>query len=77
MEWIKVEDKLPELNVSFSHGFRWESERVLVATEYGIDIACFYSDEGQTRFWWWLTRRGEELPVTHWMLLPKRPYATI
>ena len=73
MDWIKVEDKTTELAVSSSYGFMWESERVLVASEYGIDIACFYSDEGKSNFWWWIARRGDKIPVTHWMPLPKRP----
>ena len=75
MNWISVEESLPELHVSLSHGFTWESERVLVCGPYyGINIVCLYSDEGKKNFWWWANRHGkEELGITHWMPLPGTP----
>lgn len=76
IEWISVEDKLPELKVSFSHGFTWESDRVLVCgPHYGITIASLYADDGKRRIWWWNKRHGTEQDgITHWMPLPNPPF---
>lgn len=73
-DWIPVEDRTPDLKLSLSNGFSYESDRVLVGgKEYGVSIACLYSD-GYDRAWWWTERHGEELEgITHWMPLPDVP----
>lgn len=78
MNWISIKEALPNLNVSLSHGFTWESERVLVCgPDYGITIASLYADKDKKRFWWWRQRHGqEEKGITHWMPLPECPYFT-
>lgn len=75
MKWISVREKLPELHVSFSNGFTWESDRVLVCGPYyGTTIAAFYANEGKARMWWWDKRHGTEQDgITHWMPLPEKP----
>ena len=62
MDWISVDDRLPENDalVFFSH---------FTGTQVGLDIA-FY-DDGQ----WWNNSDRLVLGVTHWMPLPKPPVA--
>jgi len=74
-DWIPVAERTPELRLSISNGFMWESERVLVCGEfYGIGIACYYADKGKKNFWWWKNRHDEKLEgITHWMPLPELP----
>lgn len=64
MNWINVEDQLPE-----------KGESVLVATEFGLSIARLAGktiiDEKPT----WIEINGDYdfWNVTHWMPLPKWP----
>jgi hypothetical protein len=74
-KWISVDDKLPELELSISYGFMWESKYVIVCGEYyAPGLACYYADDGKKHFWWWDKRHGEEQKgITHWMPIPKPP----
>ena len=63
MEWISVDDKLPEVN-----------KRVLTCDEIGhIECAKFVNLSGRT---YWLTNQDQyqlHITVTHWMPLPDLP----
>lgn len=63
MEWISVEDRLPE-----------EGELVLVAHKTGISIAkCTLKFKGKA-YWKGYRGRSHSLAtVTHWMPLPECP----
>ena len=74
-QWFKCENSTPELLLSISNGFMWESQYVLVySKKYGIQKCAYYASEGKQKFWWWTTRHGQEITeVTHWMFLQEKP----
>lgn len=68
MEWISVEDRLPEF-------YEW----VLVAAKFVAGpqwIATAYRNRlvnSGDWYWWWLRYPSEIGEVTHWMPLPEPP----
>lgn len=51
-QWFKCENSTPELLLSISNGFMWESQYVLVySKKYGIQKCAYYASEGKQKFW--------------------------
>lgn len=70
--WISVKDRLPEKNKASSHGI---SNKVLVANNEHIFVAFFNYNFNE----WSNDYHPAFIPydVTHWMLLPELPSATM
>jgi hypothetical protein len=63
MNWISVEDRLPE-----------KADRYLVALEFDGAIVVDFDDYEEFREGWdWLRYYDIEPPITHWMPLPEPP----
>lgn len=73
MEWISVEDRLPEVE---EHRYGAESHAVLVANKDGVDCGYLtrFRRDGQMH---WVTNDStvsdEIHGVTHWMPIPEPP----
>jgi hypothetical protein len=64
LEWISVEDRLPELFECYDH-----SAQVIVTDGRHIRLDCYYKG------WGWYEKKMWQMqdPVTHWMPLPNPP----
>ena len=75
MEWIT--DKLPDLEVSLSHGFFYRSKRVLIYHRIeGYQFAVLYAGEGENPKWWRKERYSEDLSIDDvlgWMPISALP----
>ena len=69
MNWIDVNEKLPEVGIDSVYGSEW----VLVA---GLFDGNQYVSEGKyvaTNRPYWKSAYDDKIQVTHWMPLPKPP----
>jgi len=74
MEWINVDDSLPNGDWNCNHTHL--TEEVLVANSAGIDIGYFNKHNGL----WYVGEPAKENwidKVTHWMPLPINPHEVI
>lgn len=77
-EWISVEERLPEDDLSEEHKKKTIKVLVAIKAKNGITIRTqerfldyTYSNGGERKtYWTWRFSRGE---VTHWMPLPEPP----
>lgn len=77
--WVSVDERLPELNLSISYGFTWESDKVIVSGKCAccgefVASGRYYANENRLHTWWWDRRHGDMIDcVKAWMPLPPAP----
>ena len=67
MEWISVEDRLPEKNKVV---IGCVADRYSLTGKVSLSIVCYY---GIFDGWQALDDDEDSLDVTHWMLMPEPP----
>lgn len=70
MEWISVDDRLPELcDDSVLAVFPNGGIDMVHIEDYFLDITCGFDEQGEQMYTKWYISQG----VTHWMPLPDPP----
>ncbi|HFG7032431.1 DUF551 domain-containing protein [Acinetobacter baumannii] len=72
MEWISVEDQLPEIaDASILAHFQSGSIETVHIEDWFKDITSGVDDDGNQRFTKWYLKASNT--ITHWMPLPEPP----
>lgn len=74
MEWISVEDSIPEMKHVDGEYEHWISTRVIVLRDNGYITIAEREDDGERLGVMWVDESGYSFKnVTHWMPLPEPP----